>query len=45
MKTKKQIQNKIKETKEKMKDPKGGVFIYWLGCLRTLQWILEDHSK
>ena len=40
MKTKKQIQNKIKEAKEKMINSEGGMFTYWLAYQRALEWAL-----
>lgn len=40
MKTKKQIQNKIKEAKEKMTNAEGGMFAYWLAYHRALEWTL-----
>ena len=40
MKTEKQIQNKIKEAKEKMIDSGGGMFTYWLAYRRALEWAL-----
>jgi len=40
MKTKKQIQKKIKETKEKMINSEGGMFTYWLAYHRALEWAL-----
>jgi len=40
MKTKKQIQKKIKETKEKMINSEGGMFTYWLAYQRALEWTL-----
>jgi hypothetical protein len=40
MKTKKQIQKKIKEAQKEMISSNGGVFSYWLGHQRVLEWIL-----
>lgn len=39
-KTKKQIQNKIKEAKDKMTNAEGGMFAYWLAYHRALEWVL-----
>ena len=40
MKTKKQIQKKIKEANEKMINSEGGMFTYWLAYQRALEWTL-----
>jgi len=40
MKTKKQIQKKIKEAQKEMISSNGGVFSYWLGYRRALEWAL-----
>ncbi len=45
MKTKKKIRNKIKEiNKERLhlSGEAGGVFMYLLGYVRALEWILRD---
>ena len=40
MKTKKEIKKKIKEAQKEMISSNGGVFSYWLGYQRALDWIL-----
>ena len=46
MKTKKQIQNKIKEAKEKMINSDGGMFTFWLGYQRALEWaLIKDETN
>lgn len=40
MKTKKEINKKIKEAQKEMISLSGGVFSYWLGYQRALEWIL-----
>ena len=40
MKHKKEIQNKIKEVKIEVINSKGGIFSYWLGYQRALEWAL-----
>jgi len=40
MKTPKEIQKKIKKAKEEMINSSGGIFSYWLGYQRALEWIL-----
>ena len=40
MKIKKEIQKKIKEAQKEMISSSGGVFSYWLGYQRALEWVL-----
>ena len=40
MKTKKEIKKKIKEAQKEMISLSGGVFSYWLGYQRALEWAL-----
>lgn len=42
MKTKKQIQKKIKEAKGKMINSEGAMFTYWLAYHRSLEWALME---
>jgi hypothetical protein len=48
MKTKKQVEEKIKEIKEKIKtaptDP-GQSFSYWVGQLRAFEWYMDKEGK
>ena len=40
MKIKKEIKKKINKAKKEMVNSSGGVFAYWLGYQRALEWVL-----